>query len=80
MLGVSSLPSIHFEENDGTEIAFNELFDYRTSIGSGGFGFVAAVLDKDSGEEVALKLLNKETASQKVIDLFKKEAKLLETF
>jgi calcium/calmodulin-dependent protein kinase I len=80
MLGVSQITSIHFEENDGNEIPFSDLFEYRTPIGSGGFGYVIAVLDKASGEEVALKLLNKETSSQKVIELFKKEAEILEHF
>jgi len=58
MLRVTSITHIQFEENDGTEIPFSELFEYRTAIGCGGFGFVVAALDKISGEEVALKLLN----------------------
>jgi serine/threonine protein kinase len=80
MLGVSDVTAIQFEENDGTEIAFTDLFEYRTSIGAGGFGFVVAALDKATGEEVALKLLFKDNASDKVIELFKKEASLIELF
>lgn len=80
MLGVSSINDIVFEENDGTEIPFHELFEYRTSIGAGGFGFVVAVLDKSTGEEVALKLLWKENTNDKVIDLFRKEAETLKSF
>jgi serine/threonine protein kinase len=80
MLGVSDVTAIQFEENDGTEIAFTDLFEYRTSIGVGGFGFVVAALDKATGEEVALKLLFKDNASSKVIELFKKEASLIELF
>lgn len=80
MLAVTDIQNIIFEENDGTEIPFTDLFDYRTSIGAGGFGFVVAALDKHTGEEVALKLLFKDDSSQKVIDLFKKEAELLESF
>jgi serine/threonine protein kinase len=80
MLGVYDITSIQFEENDGTEIPFSDLFEYRTSIGAGGFGFVVAALDKATGEEVALKLLCKDKASDKVIELFKKEAHLLEEF
>lgn len=71
MLGVSQITDIVFEENDGTEIPFTEMFEYRTALGSGGFGFVVAALDKSTGEEVAIKVLNKEKASQKVIELFK---------
>lgn len=80
MLGVYDISNIQFEENDGTEIPFSDLFEYRTSIGAGGFGFVVAALDKATGEEVALKLLCKDIASDKVIELFKKEAHLLEEF
>ncbi|CAI2382963.1 unnamed protein product [Moneuplotes crassus] len=69
-----------FEENDGTEIPFTEMFEYLATLGSGGFGFVVAALEKSTGEEVAIKVLNKEKASQKVIKLFKKEANSLEMY
>ena len=80
MLGIRSITNLIFEENDGNEIPFTDLFEYRTSIGAGGFGFVVAVLDKSTGEEIALKILCKDKASEKVIDLFKKEAELLEMY
>lgn len=80
MLGVSDITSVNFEEGDGSEIPFTDLFEFRKSIGAGGFGFVIAVLDKCTGEEVALKILCKEGASDKVINLFKKEAQTLESF
>ena len=70
-LKVSQITEICFEESDGTETPFNELFEFRTSIGAGGFGFVVAALDKSSGEEVALKLLSKEESSETVVELFK---------
>ena len=80
MLGVSDITTIHFEEGDGSETPFTDLFEFRKSIGAGGFGFVIAALDKSTGEEVALKMLSKEGSSDKVIDLFKKEAQTLESF
>ena len=80
MLEVLSITDIIFEENDGTEIPFTDLFEYRASIGAGGFGFVVAVLNKTTGEEIALKILWKDKASDKVIELFKKEAEILEIF
>lgn len=57
MLNVRLITDIIFEENDGSEIPFTDLFEFRASIGVGGFGFVVAVLDKSSGEEIALKIL-----------------------
>lgn len=71
MLGVKYINNIIFEENDGTEIPFTDLFEYRTSIGAGAFGFVVAVLDKSTGEEIALKILWKDKATDRVIELFK---------
>jgi serine/threonine protein kinase len=48
---------LNFEYQDGTEESFSESFEYRASIGSGGFGFVIAALDKSTGEEIAIKML-----------------------
>jgi serine/threonine protein kinase len=76
---VSDIDQIVFEHSDGTEVQFSELFEYRASIGSGGFGFVVAALDKRTGEEIAIKLLRKEYAPTVMVDLFRKEAEILET-
>mmetsp|Transcript_40194 Transcript_40194/g.46103 ORF Transcript_40194/g.46103 Transcript_40194/m.46103 type:complete len:86 (+) Transcript_40194:241-498(+) len=70
-LGVTDVNHIVFEESDGTEIYFSDLFEYRACIGAGGFGFVVAALDRSSGEEVAIKILRRKDASDVVIELFK---------
>lgn len=75
---VSDIDQIVLEHSDGTEIHFSELFEYRASIGSGGFGFVVAALDKRTGEEIAIKLLRKDSAPKIIVDLFRKEAETLE--
>lgn len=78
-LGVTDINQLVFEESDGTEIPFTELFEYRASIGAGGFGFVVAVLDKFTGEEIALKLLKRHDIDTVVEDLFKKEAEIIKS-
>lgn len=50
---------------------FNELYEYRASIGSGGFGFVVAALDKSTGEEIAIKLLYKDIDNYSAVEYFK---------
>ena len=76
---VTDIDQIVFEYQDGSETNFSELFEYRTSIGAGGFGYVVAALDKETGEEIALKLLRKDDAPQAIIDMFKKEAEILKS-
>lgn len=61
---VSEITHIVFEENDGTEVPFTDLFEYRASIGTGGFGFVVAALDRSTGEEIAIKILNRNHGPQ----------------
>ena len=56
---VSDITQIVFEEHDGNEILFTDLFEYRASIGSGGFGYVVAVLEKETGAEIAVKIVNR---------------------
>jgi serine/threonine protein kinase len=64
----------------GSEELFSEYFEYRAAIGHGGFGFVIAALDKETGEEIAIKMLRKDKAPDVVIDMFKKEAEILQSF
>lgn len=75
---VSDIDHIVFEYADGSGVSFNELFEYRASIGTGGFGFVVAALYKETGEEIAIKILRKDDTPEVIIDLFKKEAELLQ--
>lgn len=58
MFGVTEIDQIFFEYQDGSGDHFTELFEYRATVGIGGFGFVIAALDKETGEEIAIKMLN----------------------
>lgn len=75
---VWKIDQIVFEYTDGTGVNFSDLFEYRASIGSGGFGFVVAALDLETGEEIAIKLLRKDDIPDIVTELFKKEAEILQ--
>lgn len=68
------------EFGSGVEELFSEYFEFRAAIGAGGFGFVIAALDKETGEEIAIKMLKRDKAPDIVIDLFKKEAEILQGF
>lgn len=68
------------EFGSGVEEHFSEYFEFRAAIGAGGFGFVIAALDKETGEEIAIKMLRRDKAPDIVIDLFKKEAEILQSF
>ena len=70
-LGVSSIKKICFEDNEGNEVPFNELFEFRASIGAGGFGFVVAALDRSTGEEIALKIIAKDDDNYDAVEHLK---------
>ena len=74
---VTDIEMIFFEYQDGTGKQFSDMFEYRAPVGLGGFGFVVAALDKETGEEIAIKLLRIDTTPQIIIDLFRKEAETL---
>ncbi|CAI2362962.1 unnamed protein product [Moneuplotes crassus] len=63
MFGVTEIEQIFFEYQDGSGDHFTELFEYRATVGIGGFGFVIAALDKETGEEIAIKMLNLDYSS-----------------
>ena len=71
--------NINFDDITGNEASFTELFEYKTYIGSGGFGWVIAAVDRKTGQDIAIKLLNKTTSSEKYVELFRKEADILQS-
>lgn len=76
---MTDISQIFFEYQDGTGDYFSDMFEYRTPIGLGGFGFVVAALNKETGEEIAIKLLRIDKVPKVVVDLFKKEADILKS-
>ena len=55
-LSTTSIPDLMFEDIEGHQIKFSELYDYHRFLGSGAFGFVVAALDKKTGQSLALKV------------------------
>lgn len=44
--------NINFDDITGNEASFTELFEYKTYIGSGGFGCVISAVDKNTDEDI----------------------------
>jgi hypothetical protein len=55
-LQTTSIPNLEFEDLDGNFIKFHELYDYHKFLGCGSFGFVVSVIEKRTGEDLALKV------------------------
>jgi serine/threonine protein kinase len=49
---------IVFEPFEGLPIAFKEIYEFKSYLGSGGFGDVFEVVRKSSGTRMALKVSN----------------------
>ncbi|CAI2361104.1 unnamed protein product [Moneuplotes crassus] len=77
MFGVSQIDQIFFQYQDGSGDDFSELFEYRAIVGIGAFGVVISALDKETGEEIAIKMLNLDHSSDLIAKLFRKEAETL---
>ena len=67
---------------------FEDYYDYIKPLGCGAFGFVVSAIDKESGEEVALKvnysiilisLQIVETSIESSVKCIKKEAEILKS-
>lgn len=58
-LQTTTIPLLPFElDAHGTNTHyFEDYYDYIKPLGCGAFGFVVSALDKESGEEVALKVI-----------------------
>lgn len=77
LFNVTDIDQIFFEYQDGTGDQFTDLFEYRAPVGLGAFGFVISALDKETGEEIAIKLLNINNSPDLIVNLFRKEAETL---
>ena len=49
----------------------NELYEFDQVMGEGTFGSVQKALFKPTGEQIAVKILKQERATERVISLFK---------
>ena len=58
----------------------NELYQFDKVLGEGTFGSVQKAVFKPTGEEIAVKILKQERATDRVINLFRQEAELLNSF
>src|SRR5574343_596948 len=65
-----------FDKGDYTD-KFSDYYVYISTLGSGSFGKVVHALDRQSGEEVAVKIIKKKTVKAGKIAELKKEAEIL---
>ena len=77
-LRTTKIADLVLEDPDGTEHLFSEYYDYIESIGSGGFGYVVKAVDRESGELVALKIVEKSVSESRVTCL-RLEAEILKS-
>lgn len=52
---ISSLILVDLEDKS-QEYRFNELYEYKESLGAGSFGFVVSAIDLENNQEMALKV------------------------
>jgi serine/threonine protein kinase len=57
-LQTTSIPSLEFEDHEGSIVKFEDIYDYHKFLGCGSFGFVVSAIDRHTGEHVALKVSN----------------------
>ena len=65
-----------FDKGDYSD-KFSDYYVYISTLGSGSFGKVVHALDRQSGEEVAVKIIKKKTVKAGKIAELKKEAEIL---
>ena len=66
------------DKNDYND-KFSDFYIYITTLGSGSFGKVIHAIDRLTGEEIAVKVIEKKTVKQGRIAELKKEAEILES-
>ena len=75
-LKITNIPDLQLEDCQGVIHAFNEFYDYMGSLGCGGFGFVVSSVHKNSGDRVALKIIDT-AIGQAAVKAFDQESELL---
>lgn len=57
-LETTNIRKILLKDTDGvTKYKFSEFYEFKQMLGCGGFGFVVAATDNETGEEIALKVI-----------------------
>jgi serine/threonine protein kinase len=80
-LKVTKIPKLQLKENSGLAgekiYNFSEFYKFNNFLGAGSFGFVVAAEDLESGEMMAVKIVD--VQSQSSIHSLKKEAEILQS-
>lgn len=58
---------------------FSEIYSVRDLLGVGAFGVVLLVKNRQTGEKSALKIINKDTLSEKALGILKNESKIMKS-
>ena len=58
MLKVTKIPNLVLEEHNGDRYSFSRIFKFQNFLGTGTFGFVVSAIEKATGEELALKIVD----------------------
>ena len=66
------------DKNDYND-KFSDFYIYIATLGAGSFGKVVHAIDRSTGEEIAVKVIEKKTVKQGRIAELKKEAEILES-
>lgn len=56
-LNATNIPSIQLEDENEEITLFKDLFDFKSFLGTGTFGFVVSAIDKSNGEQLAIKIV-----------------------
>jgi serine/threonine protein kinase len=56
-LKATNIPNLQLEDENEEITYFKDLYDFKTFLGTGTFGFVVAAIDKANGEQLAIKIV-----------------------
>jgi len=56
-LKATSIPDIKLEDDQGEITLLSELYTFESFLGTGTFGFVVAAIDRETGEKIAIKIV-----------------------